>query len=251
MGYQPTENLEFWMTGAVAIAFALVHLYGYRLKFLDITPRSGWLSLSSGISVAYVFIHVLPELSNAQEDFQAYAAILSFFEHHVYLAALVGMVAFYGLERLAKESREKNIAEGDGDVTELGVFSLHMLSFTMYNLLIGYLLLHREDSGIAGLVLYAIAIGTHLLVNDYGLRSNHKGAYQKVGRWILAAAIITGWVVGTRLDISRAALAVVFSLLAGSIILNVLKEELPEERQSRFWIFALGAGIYAAILLSL
>lgn len=251
MGAQPIENLEFWMTGGIAIAFALVHLYGYRLKFLDITPRSSWLSLSSGISVAYVFIHVLPELNNAQEDFQAHTAILNFFEHHVYLAAMVGMVTFYGLERLAKESREKNIAEGDGDVTELGVFSLHMLSFTIYNLLIGYLLLHREDSSIVGLVLYATAIGTHLLINDHGLRNNHKGAYKKVGRWILAAAIMTGWAIGTRLDISEAALAVVFSLLAGSIILNVLKEELPEERQSRFWIFALGASSYAAILLSL
>jgi len=98
--------------------------------------------------------------------------------------------------------------------------------------------------------LYAIAIGTHLLVNDYGLRSHHKGAYQKVGRWILAAAIITGWVVGTQLTISEAALAVVFALLAGSIILNVLKEELPEERQSRFWIFAVGVSSYTVILLT-
>ena len=242
--------MNMWATGGVAIAFAFVHLYGYRLKFLDITPRSSWLSLSSGISVAYVFIHILPELNEAQYNLQTSTALLSFLEHHVYVAALLGMVAFYGLERIAKESREKNIAEGDGDVTELGVFSLHMVSFTLYNLLIGYLLLHKEDSSITNLVLYAVAIGTHLLVNDYGLRNNHKGAYQTVGRWILAAAIITGWVIGTQQPIHEAALAVVFALLAGSIILNVLKEELPEERQSRFWIFALGAIIYAAILLA-
>ncbi|MEM1251881.1 MAG: hypothetical protein AAGI69_05570 [Cyanobacteria bacterium P01_H01_bin.21] len=242
--------MDVWLTGGVAIAFTLIHLYGCRLKVLDITPRSSWLSASSGISVAYVFIHILPDLSKAQEDLQSSTTLLGFLEHHVYVAALIGMVIFYGLERLAKKSREKNIAEGDGDVTELGVFSLHMLSFTAYNLLIGYLLLHQEESNVASLILYAIAIGTHLLVNDYGLHSNHKGAYRKVGRWILAAAIITGWVIGTQLAISEAALAVVFALLAGSIILNVLKEELPEERQSRFWIFALGTASYAAILLA-
>jgi len=130
--------MDFWLTGGVAIAFALIHLYGCRLKFLDITPRSGWLSASSGISVAYVFIHILPDLSEAQQDLQSSITLLDFFEHHVYVAALIGMVAFYGLERLAKESREKNVVDGDGDVTELGVFSLHMLSFTIYNLLIGY-----------------------------------------------------------------------------------------------------------------
>ena len=31
--------------------------------------------------------------------------------------------------------------------------------------------------------------------------------------------------------------------------MNVLKEELPEERQSRFWAFAVGAASYAALLL--
>jgi len=33
--------------------------------------------------------------------------------------------------------------------------------------------------------------------------------------------------------------------------MNVLKEELPEERKSRFRAFALGAALYAAILLAL
>lgn len=47
------------------------------------------------------------------------------------------------------------------------------------------------------------------------------------------------------------AIAVIFAFLAGSIIFNVLKEELPEERQSRFWAFAVGVAIYAALLLSL
>jgi hypothetical protein len=31
--------------------------------------------------------------------------------------------------------------------------------------------------------------------------------------------------------------------------MNVLKEELPEERESSFWAFALGAAAYAVVLL--
>ncbi len=41
------------------------------------------------------------------------------------------------------------------------------------------------------------------------------------------------------------------ALLGGGIILNVLKEELPEQRESRFWAFALGGLGYAALLLTL
>lgn len=239
-----------FLTGGIAIAFALIHLYSYRLKFLDSTPRSWWLSFSSGISVAYVFIHVLPDLNEAQEDLQSSIMLLDFVEHHVYVAALAGMVIFYGLERIARESREKNMAEGDGDVTEPGIFWVHMASFTVYNILIGYLLRHGEEKALSGLILYAIAMGTHMLVNDYGLRHHHQGLYHRIGRWILSAAVIAGWVTGSY-DVSEAALAVIFALLAGSIILNVLKEELPEERQSRYWIFTLGVSSYTVVLLSL
>lgn len=46
------------------------------------------------------------------------------------------------------------------------------------------------------------------------------------------------------------ALAALFAFLAGGVILNVLKEELPEERESRFSAFAGGALLYAALLLA-
>lgn len=49
--------------------------------------------------------------------------------------------------------------------------------------------------------------------------------------------------------VAEAAHAALLALLAGGVILNVLKEELPEERKSRFWPFALGAATYAVLLL--
>lgn len=54
---------------------------------------------------------------------------------------------------------------------------------------------------------------------------------------------------GLVFEISEAALAVLFAFLAGGVVMNVLKEELPEERESRFWAFVLGAGLYAGVLL--
>jgi zinc transporter ZupT len=58
-----------------------------------------------------------------------------------------------------------------------------------------------------------------------------------------------GWAVGLFFEISEAAIAVLFGFLAGGVIMNVLKEELPEERESRFWAFALGAALYTVVLL--
>lgn len=249
----PTSNLSTVLLSALfAVMLALVHLFAAKLRFLEITPRSIWLSASSGVSVAYVFVHLLPELNLAQETIRgSVGKALLFLEHHVYLLALLGLAVFYGLERAAIVSRQRNHEAGNGDVTSSGVFWLHIGSFALYNALIGYLLLHREEPGVQSLSFFAIAMALHFVVNDYGLREHHKRAYGKIGRWILAAAIISGWAIGLATEISKAAIALLFAFLAGGVMLNVLKEELPEERQSRFWAFALGAGLYAALLVIL
>jgi hypothetical protein len=173
-------------------------------------------------------------------------------EHHAYLVALLGLAAFYGLERAVMRARQRR-DEGDRDAGEPpaghGVFWVHTLSFAVYNGLIGYLLVHREEQTTRGLLLYALAMGLHFLVNDYALRQHHRHTYDHVARWVLAAAILAGWALGLATRVEDAAVHALFAFLAGGIVLNVLKEELPEERQSRFTWFALGIAAYTGVAL--
>jgi hypothetical protein len=262
------------LSAIFALLLALIHVFGGRLRFLRVMPRSRWLSGASGVSVAYVFVHVLPDLADAQESVRRAAAgtAAAFLEHHVYLLALVGMMAFYGLERLAKRSRARAAGQPGGDgsaeavgpaadglvlaaqrrtATSPGVFWIHAVSFAVYNALIGYLLLHREVPGVLSLSTFFAAMATHFLVNDYGLREDHKGRYDRYGRWLLAAAVLVGWCVGASVEVHKAAVGMLFGFLAGGVVLNVLKEELPEERQSNFFAFAGGAIGYTALLLAM
>jgi zinc transporter ZupT len=233
-----------------AMLLATVHLFAGKLRFLQGTPRSRWLSVAGGISVAYVFVHLLPELSAGQETLaRRFDEIVGFAERHVYLISLVGLITFYGLERLAKSSRRQRAAVGSGDATEAKVFWIHIASFTVYNALIGYLLLHREAQTASSLVFYVFAMALHFVVTDFGLDQDHKHQYRHHGRWILTIAIFAGWIVGYLTEISEAAIAVLVAFLAGGVVLNVLKEELPEERESSFLAFLLGAASYAALLL--
>ncbi len=87
-------------------ALAAVHLFSRRMRFLSASPRSRWLSVAGGISVAYVFVHLLPDLAEEQETVrEATGETFTFLEYHVYLVALLGLATFYGLERAAKVSR--------------------------------------------------------------------------------------------------------------------------------------------------
>ena len=231
----------------LAAGLALVHVGAGKLRFLSTVPRSRWLSFASGISVAYVFVHLLPELAEGQEAL-AEAGIAGGLveEGHAWLMALVGLGVFYGLERAAKASREQSEREGGADETEPGVFWLHTVSFALYNVLVGYLL-GRGEVG-AGLGTFWIAMALHFFVNDYGLRQDHKARYTRLGRWVLAAAVVGGAALGLAVEVHEAVLAALVAFLGGGVVLNVLKEELPEERESRFVPFALGAAAYAALL---
>jgi hypothetical protein len=220
-----------------------------------------------------VFVHLLPELARRQDVLgKALRSQLTFLENHVYLIALLGLAAFYGVERASVQGQrgnaqaaESQAADAGGSSAGMGAFWLNMGSFAVYNVLVGYLLLHNFGAALAvngselsraggnmrGLVLFAIAMLLHFVANDYGLRLRHGAAYEHTGRWILAAAIFVGWGLGVAVEVREAVIAALTAFLAGGVILNVLKEELPAERASRFWPFAVGAAAYSALLIAL
>ena len=176
--------------------------------------------------MAYVFAHLLPQVAAGQEALaEVGAARLVVGEGHVWLLALLGLVVFYGLERAALVSR----ADDADDEPSAGVFWIHMASYGLYNALIGYLLTHGEAQTGTERGLFWVAMALHFCVNDAGLRAHHRDTYDRVGRWGLAAAVVAGTAVGLGTAVHPAVVAGLVAFLAGGVVLNTLKEELPEE----------------------
>ncbi len=238
------------LAGLFALAFALIHIFIGRLTFLGGVPRSRWLSLAGGVAVSYIFLHILPELSAHQQTFAQELGLSDrAAESWVYLVALAGLATFYGLERAAKTSRRKFRERSGKDRIEAEILWLHIGSFALYNILIGYLLLHREETGLWPLIIYFVAMALHFMTNDFGLRQDQKEQYDRSGRWVIAGAVLLGWGIGLVTTLPPIVIGFLFAFLAGGVVLNVLKEELPEERESRFLPFMLGGAIYAALLI--
>jgi hypothetical protein len=241
------------LTFLAALIFAAIHLLGRRLSFLRTTPRSVWLSAAGGVSVAYVFVHILPELDHHQDMINEMGGLLGFLgasERHVYYVALLGLAAFYGLEALARWSARRRAGRGGERRPSARAFWLHLASYAAFNVVIGYLLLHREQAGFLSLLTYAVAMATHFVVADQGLRERFHPAYDRVGRWLLAVALLLGWGLGVQVEVPPLAVSGLFAFLAGAIMLNVFKEELPEQHRSHFLAFALSTGLYATLLIA-
>ena len=296
-----------------ALLLVLVHTFAHRLKFLEGTPRSRWLSAAGGISLAYVFLHLLPELAEGQALLAEEGLGLGLVEFEIYGLALIGLLAFYGIERAVQTHNELGRGEigaaeagrGGGAVApEHPTFWLHLATFALYNLIVGYLLLHRgsdegghgeardevetageaaavaagdagglgegsvDEGGLAEggaaiteapalaagegdlsvLLTFATAMALHFLVTDYGLREDFREGWMQRGRWALSAAVLVGWALGALVALPELVILGAIALLGGGVILNVLKEELPEERQSRFGALVAGAAGYTALL---
>ncbi len=248
----PDGDSGFWgmVLGSFlfALGFAGVHLATSRLPTTGVVPRSVWLSLAGGVSVAYVFLHLLPGLvaRGAKVGLELGLAE-NVSATVVFMVALLGLTGFYGLENLVAKRRRAPGRVG-GEVVDLQVFSIHLGSFAAYNVLIGYLLVQRETEGWRELVTFGIAMAAHFLSADVGLHQDHAARYDRFARWLLAGAVLAGWALGQLVEVSGLAIGLLYALLAGGVILNVMKEELPEDRQSRFWAFLLGVCGYSGIL---
>ncbi|SEW17135.1 hypothetical protein [Natrinema salifodinae] len=231
---------------ALALGLALAHLFAGRLGVGGRIPRSRWLSAAGGTSVAYVFVHLLPEVHEAATTLERHGAALAFADRHGYLIALLGFVVFYGLEQLARRSATDPRDVERDDSAGTAVFWVHVGAFAFYNGIVGYLL---WDRALGGLVTFAAAMALHFVVTDDGLREHHGRVYHRRGRWVLSAAVLAGFGSGYAVADTELLVAVFVPFLAGGVILNVIKEELPSDRESRFWAFAAGAAGYAALLL--
>ena len=225
-----------------AIALALIHIFAAQFRFLDQVPKTRWISFAGGLSVAYVFLHLLPELEHLNLNLQLIAGN-NLSELFVWLASLIGLATYYGLTKLASRRDQSHD-------DHIGGFILHLGSYAFYNILIGSLV-DEQATGYGSFLLYLLAMGFHFLVNDRHLRRHYPGPYHQYGRWILSGCIVLGYLLTASIEIPEYLTASSIAFLSGSVILNVFREELPESNSSSFIFFLLGLSLYSGLLLTL
>jgi hypothetical protein len=237
------------VTACAALLFALVFVLGgrfYPLRVLT-SSRRALVSFGAGMAAAYVFVRVMPELhSGRQAVAESGSALLRYEGKGIYIVALIGFMVFYGLEHLRAKLHESAAPE-----RERLAFRLHVSGFAAYVALVGYLLVRHLEATPVPVALYTAAMGLHFLGVDHSLAEEHGAAYDRRGRYVLAAMAPLGWAAGQLVGLPHAWLALLLAFLSGAVILNSSLMELPSEKDGRFWPFLIGGLLYALILLPL
>ncbi len=233
----------------LAVLLAALHLAAPRLRRFAGLPERAVASLAGGFAVAYVFLHLLPEMAAGNESIgEALSDVITLtplLELGIFAVAMAGFLAFYGLERLAGHTAEGK----DWSEPGVGVYRLHLASFMLYNGLIIYSMALRVRTGLLFAVLFTLAMGLHFVLTDRTLSERYPRRFRATGRYLLAGALLAGWVLDAVFaPTNTLVVTLLTAFLAGSVLLNVFKEEIPSSRQSSFPWFVGGLTGYAVLL---
>lgn len=240
---------EVFETGAVALLFAAVFLFGghfHPLRALT-TDRRSLVSFAGGMSAAYVFVQLMPEMHSARAAFvESVSLPLPREGKAIYFLALLGFLGFYGLDRL-----KVHLRHGPEPAEQARAFAVHLGGFAAYVMLMSYLLVRNLEGETAATLLFAVAIGAHFLVLEHTLREEHGASWQRVGRWVLAAMCLFGWSLAWLFALPHHVLALLVAFVSGAVIMTSVATELPTEKDGRFLPFLSGGLLYGLMLLPL
>ncbi len=203
-------------------------------------------------------LHLLPELAEHQTALTD-ASWTGGIHHVVYLLTLAGLLTFYAFERALRTNETRtpmphpdkggeadDYDKENGEEGAHAIYRLHLVLFSIYSLIVGNVI--AESTGGRELALFAVAMVLHFVVVDKALAETFERGWTHVGRWVMAASVLIGWGLGMAVELPHQVVACVMAFLGGAVILNVLKEELPEEREGRLGAFVAGAVGYALLL---
>lgn len=222
------------------VVFATVHLLAAKTQQMNFFSQGRLLSIGGGVAISYVFIDLLPKLSESDTLVkQALSGIFPYFERHVYITALLGFLLFFLVDRAQKQGLKSN------------AFWLSLGSYSLFNFLIGYAVADQNNPEVKPLYLFTLAMGLHYFTNDYALNVAHGDDYQYFGKWILIISLFFGWFVGLWFILTPTAVALVSAFIGGGVIMNVIRHELPQNNPNSLTAFLWAAITYMIILLAI
>lgn len=231
------------------VILASVFVIGKWFHISDESRSRRWITASAGASVAYVWLHMLPELSEAQRTFTriTQGARLPMPEFRIYMSGLLGFVIFFGLENMTQFSRRSRGRGAEARTSDF-VYRLNLAGFLAYGTLVSYLMARDAEYGALSLLLYLIAMGLHFVVVDHSLREQHGDAYDRRGRWLMALVVLLGGLSARVTVLPEQTVLTLLGLVAGGAISNNTLMELSRAKEGSFFHFFAGAMAYALLL---
>ena len=202
-------------------------------------------SVGGGAGLAYVFLHLLPELASGGSELSEARGLIDYVptplaEALLFLVALGGVLLVFSLNVLMKQR------EG---APPFAVW-LQLFNVAAINYLYAYSLPSLITTGIGYGVLFTVAISAHVLLMDRYAAVHHPQRFRRRNRWMGSAALVLGYLHALLFHpVDAVTLAVATAFLGGGLLMGVFREELPDPSQARLPWLLVGCGGMGLLLL--
>lgn len=229
------EGTVLKLTFLITIAFGAIHIFYERLHHMLYREQRIAISFGGGMAITYIFLHLIPELEKGEQDIGSIAHFI----------ALIGFLLFYGMQRFAwKVSKNKTSRYGNF------LFYIQLGFSSLYSFLLVYAIPELFETNLLFVFLYVVAMGFHLMHNDYSLGEKYHHQFKSWGRYVLVGTVVFALLVDIFIEPANELVGdILIAVLAGSLLFNVFQEELPEPERTSFPWFVAGVVVYGLLLL--
>lgn len=184
-------------------------------------------AFGEGLSVAYVFLHLLPSLD-------ASGKLLG---SRIYFVALLGFVVFYGLDIFYSPPRHQHPTK----------YHAYLTGFFLYDGLMVFTLGSQLPRTAILTLVFAIALAVDLLNTDIGLQGEFGEKFAKTGRWVLLGGVAVGFGLGLIRRPNPVAVSILTAALVGFMMFHTFKWLFPASSTKRFPAFVAGLLLFLVL----
>jgi hypothetical protein len=230
--------MKIFLSGFAISILCAVHVFFPNIERALHRYKHIWVQVTGGMAVGYVFLYMLPRLSDDT------ALIISnepggweFLHYRFFLIALIGFTTYFLVDIL-------NISNKPSVVYWRQVQDA---SFCFYNVLIGFAFYNLPRNGILPFFLATLIFSVHFMGLDNKLYKGNAKHYERKLRWLMALSLIVGWLVGLTIGLPATFRATCTAFIAGGTLINALNKKLPDTEEDHFWPFFGGVGLLVVI----
>ncbi len=188
------------------------------------------LSFVAGVSVSYLFLYLLPELTQGTKNLNM---LLFFF-------LLTGFTFFHLIEKYVYQHET-----GNKRAKQLN--EIHTITFFCYHVLVGVVLTRLAVLGMRNILLFFVPIALHSAISSFSLKEVHSSKHHEshIARIFLSLSPLFGVFFALRFGLADTYFYSSLGFLGGALLYIVIHDLIPRGKKGKPFFFFLGTFLYA------
>ncbi len=209
------------------------HFYNHKIVSIWKKYSNKIASFVAGISVAYLFLYLFPELYEG----------VKFLNKTLFVYVLLGFILLHIVEKQIRQSRSI-------EKLRLKLKEEHSIVFFVYYFILGIILVELLNLNIVKGLLFFFIILFHSMVSSASLKEIHQKMIEKrIFKILLSVSTLLGILFGLFVKFPQSVYFILIGFVAGALLYIVVRDVIPKESKSRLIYFIFGALLYMILIM--